>query len=115
MKEDYPVFTIDSNKVTVDWGLAEDFESSADSTIFYMKMMKLQIKDKSIFAEDEAREVKFSQTLFTNLKTNVGDIDLRCLPWKMTVELTLEMLKFKGKNNLDNSKFEPQYFRRKRS
>ena len=103
-KEDYPKFSIASDQVTVDWGLADSFKCLTDPTVFEMKTQKLQMTaiNRNIGAKDETRKSKFSPTVFTNLNTNVGDIDLRCLPWKMTVGLTMEMLKFKGKTNLTN-------------
>ena len=93
-KEDYPEFVINRNKVTVNWGEAENFR--CDFKKFDVKLMKLKIRSKELVREDQAIEKNFRPTQFSNI-TNEDDVDLRCLPLKVELELTLEMLKFKGK------------------
>ena len=95
-KEEYPTVTIDSNKVTVDWGQAQSFRCDKR---FEIKTMKIEMKHDETVKEDQATENKFGQTVFESVQKG-NYIDLRCLPWKIKIKLTMEMLKFKGKNQL---------------
>ena len=79
--------------MTVDWGLAEKF--NCNFTIVTMKSMKLEIKHKGVVQKYLAKVNKFSPTVFSNLSIMNG-VYLRRLPWRVKLDLTLEMLKFKG-------------------
>ena len=97
-KEDFPWFKIDSNSVSVDWGLAEKFK--CNSKITKIKSIQLEMKHGAIVIVSEAtvsNPTRFFSTVFNNFKQK-NQIDLRCLPWKIRLYMRVEMLKFKGKN-----------------
>ena len=74
-----------------------------DKTRFEIKTMKIKMKHEETVKEDQATENKFSHTVFENVQKG-SYIDFRCLPWKIKIEMTTDMLKFKGKNQLRYSK-----------
>ena len=92
-EEEYPGFKIDRNSVSVDWGLAEKF--GCNTTISDIKSVHLKMHHEAIFLKKQTKVTKLSLTEFENMK-NKPVIDLRCLPWKIKLNLTVEMLKFKG-------------------
>ena len=96
-KDGFPGFKVDSNSVSVDWGEAEQFK--CNSTIAKIKSIKLQMKHEVIVSETTVSTLSpfgFFPTMFDNFKEK-NQINLRCLPWKIRLNMTVEMLKFKGK------------------
>ena len=98
-QEDFPGFKIDSNSVSVDWGLAVQFK--CNSTIAKIKSIQLEMKHDAIVILSEATvknhsPTVFFPTVFENFK-HKNQIDFRCLPWKIRLDMRVELLKFKGK------------------
>jgi hypothetical protein len=79
--------------VTLDWGMQEKFH--CNTTMYNITSMKLKMHHKAISMESQTRASKLIPTRFEFLQ-NKNVIDLRCLPWKLSLNLTIKMLKFKG-------------------
>eukprot|EP00092_Neocalanus_flemingeri_P033195 GFUD01036101.1.p1 GENE.GFUD01036101.1~~GFUD01036101.1.p1 ORF type:complete len:562 (+),score=116.17 GFUD01036101.1:2-1687(+) len=87
--EDYPTVYLGSNKVTVHWGLAEKF----NCTKFGKFETKINLKYEDIVTEEDRNETTFGKTVFRNLP-NAGNTDLRCVPWEIELNLTIQMRKW---------------------
>jgi hypothetical protein len=81
--------------VSVDWGLAEKF--GCNTTLSNIKRLHFKMHHEATVIEKQTKVTKLilSLTKFENMD-NRTVIDLRCLPWKIKLNLTIEMLKFKG-------------------
>jgi hypothetical protein len=98
-KEGFPGFKIDSYSVSIDWGLTEQFK--CNSTIAKIKSIQVEMKHDATVVQSEATvrnksPTVFFPTVFDDFK-HKNQIDLQCLPWKMRLDMRVEMLKFKGK------------------
>ena len=108
-EEEYPLLRIESNSVLVDWGLAEKF--SCNLTSSKIKSVQLKMHHGAIILKDRQTSVsKLIPTEFKSLQ-NSNLIDLRCLSWKVKLDLKIEMLKYKGKiiYKCNKDEFLPMY------
>ena len=92
-EEEYPALKIERNSVSVDWDLPEKF--GCNTTLSNNKSVHLKMHHASTFMEKQKTVMKLILTQFEITK-NRTVIDLRCLPWKVKLNLTIAMLKFKG-------------------
>ena len=87
----YPEFTMKSYFFIVDWGRVHEFNCSFDR----YPNLYLEMQHEEFVMKSDKMATKLDKTEFTKFD-KTRNIDLRCLSWKITMSLGMEMLQYKG-------------------
>ena len=93
VKGNYPVFTVKSHSLLVDWGKANEFNCRLDRDP--VLSLEIQHKDLVIKSKSNILATKLDNTEFTQFDKS-RNIDLKCFSWKITISLDIEMLHYEG-------------------
>ena len=93
VKGNYPEFTVKSHSLLVDWGKAHEFNCKLDKDPNLH--LEIQHQHSDLVMKSNVMSTKLDISNITKFD-KTRDIDLRCLSWKVTVSLDMEMFEYEG-------------------
>ena len=93
-KMKFPEYSVNERNFSVDWKIGSRFQ--CNESITHIKEVKLRFRHKNFAINTTVKSPALFEPIIHQIKDHT--INLRCLSWKIEIDLVMEMLEYGGMN-----------------